>query len=75
MDVAAIWTTYGGLGLLCGIQTLYIKTLWVKFGELQAQSRTDQQAMLPALTEASAAVRTALEESIRSRALAERERQ
>jgi len=69
------WPQLGVSGVIVIILLYILKELWADNRELRKQMREDQAQMLPALTAATAAVKDALEESIRSRALAERERQ
>lgn len=67
-------TQLGVSGTLVAILLADRMALWKDNRELRKQMREDQAAMLPALTKSSEALQAALEESVRSRALAERER-
>lgn len=74
MDAQTLVATYGTAGVTILILLAIIRAIWADLRETRAQMRTDQAAMLPALQAATSAVTNALEESIRSRAIAERER-
>lgn len=65
----------GGLGVTVLVLLYWVKQLLADNRLLRKQMRADQAAMLPALTKCTEALQTAMEENIRSRALAERERQ
>lgn len=74
MDAQTLVATYGTAGVTILILLAIIRAIWADLRETREQMRTDQAAMLPALQAATSAVTNALEESIRSRAIAERER-
>lgn len=74
MDTTAL-IAQGGLGVTVAILLYIVRELWKDNRELRNQMREDQAQMLPALTASKDALKAAMEESIRSRALAERERQ
>lgn len=65
----------GGFAVALAFAVYVCRELWRDNRELRRQSREDQAAMLPALTKSTEALKTALEQSIRGRALDERERE
>jgi hypothetical protein len=65
----------GVYGVTVGILLWIVTQLWTDNRKLREQMRQDQQAFLPALTASTEALKAVLEEGIRARAIADRERQ
>lgn len=74
MDPAGV-TQLGVSGVVVVILLGFIKVLWERYQAVLKQLHDDQAQMLPVLEETKDALRAALEESIRTRTLAEREGQ
>jgi hypothetical protein len=64
----------GVYGVTVGILVWIVTGLWADNRKIREQMRQDQAAMLPALTASTDALKSVIEEGIRARALAERER-
>lgn len=72
MDPSAL-TQLGVSGVVVIILLAFIKVLWEKYQAVLKQNHDDQAAMLPTLRDATNVLQKALEESIRTRAIAERQ--
>lgn len=71
---ASVFAPLGVYAVTVTILLYVLKELWADNREIRSQMRSDQQEMLPALSASTEALKSALEESVRNRALAERER-